>query len=512
MDVRTLMRRSARFHRDREAIVFCDRRITYGEAWDRGVRMANALLALGLRPGDRVGVLEDNSIEASDFFAGAAAANLVRVPLYARDAHDAHLWMLDHTQCRAVVVSEKYAEPLLGLERELQHLEHVVVRGADYDDWLSRQSDVDPNPDVSPDDYYVIRHTGGTTGRAKGVAYTHRRWLAAGRDWFYNFPPVELGDRCLHVGPISHGSGYLFTPIWLSGGTNVLLDHFDPEDTLGVMERERIAYMFSVPTMATTLANHPTAGARDWSGLKVFQIGGAPVSDDTALRCREIFGPVLYQGFGQTEAVPVTMMGPAEWFSEIPGSNPLRSAGRPLPFADLTIVDEDGAELPIGSEGEIAIRCDGQMEGFWDDPEATDERVVRGWVLTGDLGRLDENGYLYVLDRKNDMVISGGYNIYPAELENAMTSHPAVIEAAVFGVPDERWGETPIAVCHVTDPSAVSEDELIELCRERLGSYKRPSKIVITTEDLPRSAVGKISRKALREPYWTGRDRRVGGI
>ena len=205
-------------------------------------------------------------------------------------------------------------------------------------------------------------------------------------------------------------------------------------------------------------------------------------------------------------------MGPEEWFAEIDGSTPLRSAGRPLPFADLAIFDpETHDELPIGAEGEIAIRCDGQMTGFWENPAATAERMHDGWVLTGDIGRVCENGYLYVVDRKDDMIISGGYNIWPAELENVLTDHPAVIEAAVFGIPSEQWGESPAAHVMVDGSTRVSPDELIELCADRLGSYKKPASVVITTDPLPKSPVGKLLRKAMREPYWQGHDRRVAG-
>jgi acyl-CoA synthetase (AMP-forming)/AMP-acid ligase II len=512
MDVRSLMRRSARFHADREAVVHGDRRLTYDEAWRRGLRLANALLGLGLRPGDRVGVLETNSTEAVDFFCGTAAANLVRVPLYPRNARPSHVHMLGHTGCRALVVSEALAGEVDGIADEVPSIEHVIVRDAGYEDLLASHSDDDPDVDVSPDDHYVIRHTGGTTGLPKGVAYTHKAWLDTGRDWFYGFPPVEIGDRCLHAGPISHGSGYFFTPIWLSGGSNVLLDTFDPPAVVDLLERERIAYMFLVPTMLNSLAREPSAVGRDWSDLKVLQVGGAPITDDTALLARDVFGMVLYQGYGQTEALPATMMGPREWFSEVEGSNPLRSAGRPLPFADLSILDDHGRELPLGDEGEIAIRCDGQMAGFWEDEEATKARIVDGWVLTGDIGRIDDHGYLYVLDRKDDMIISGGFNIWPAELENVLLDHPAVVEAAVFGIPDERWGEAPMAVCVVdADGGAVDEDELIRLCRDRLGSYKKPARVELRTEPLPKSAVGKLQRKALREPFWAGRDQRVAG-
>ena len=330
---------------------------------------------------------------------------------------------------------------------------------------------------------------------------------------------MEAGDRCLHVGPISHGSGYLYTPTWLSGGTNVMLDNFDPAETIEIMEREKISYMFAVPAMLNALAREPSARSRDWSSLRVVQIGGSPIADETALLGREVFGPVLFQGYGQTEAVPVCMMGPDEWFSEVPGSNPLRSTGRALPFALLEIRDpeDSSVRLPIGEEGEIAIRCDGQMTGFWENPEATAERITTdGFVLTGDIGRLDENGYLYVLDRKDDMIISGGYNIWPAELENTIAEHPAVVEVAVFAVPDDRWGETPAAVCVVAEGDAENHDayrtEIVQLCVDQLGSYKKPGVVELRTDPLPKSPVGKVQRRTLREPYWQGVDRRVGGV
>ena len=514
MDVTGLMRQSALFNAKRTAIVHGDRRLTYAEAWERGLRLANGLLAMGLQPGDRVGVLEDNSIPAQDFFAGAAAAGLVRVPLYARNSRESHEHMLGHTDCRALVVTDKYLPDVEGISELLPGLEHVIVRDDGYEDWLASQSADDPRVRIAPDDWYIIRHTGGTTGKSKGVAYTHRSWLAAGRDWFYNFPPMQAGDPCLHVGPISHGSGYLYTPTWLSGGVNVLMDHFDTLETLDVMERERVSYMFLVPAMLNSLARDTSAAGRDWSALKVIQIGGAPITDETALMGRDVFGMVLYQGYGQTEALPVCMMGPEEWFSTVEGSTPLRSAGRALPFAYLQIRDPEqpDVELPIGAEGEIAIRCDGQMLGFWDNEAATAERMTSdGFVLTGDIGRLDENAYLYVLDRKDDMIISGGFNIWPAELENVIQDHPAIIEVAVIAVPSERWGESPLALCVIEPNATVTSDEVIELCSSRLGSYKKPTSVEFRTEALPKSPVGKLQRKVLREPYWAGRDRRVAG-
>jgi acyl-CoA synthetase (AMP-forming)/AMP-acid ligase II len=506
------MRRTVENWGDREAVVAGPQRLTFADAWARGCRLANALLEMGLQPGDRVAVLEDNSLEAADFYLATAIANLVRVPLYPRNARMSNMHMMGQTGCRVAVVSANYSDELKGLDDELPDLFRILVRDAGYEEFLASHSTTDPNPAVDEEDYYVIRHTAGTTGVSKGVAYTHRTWLATGRDWFYTFPPVELGDACLHVGPISHGSGYFFTPTWISGGRNVLVPRFDPAETIEIMEREPIAYMFAVPTLLSRMAREPSAARRDWSQLKVICVGGSPISEATARLARDVFGPVTYQIYGQTEVLPVTTISPSEWFADVPGSNPLRSAGRAVPYVEIRIYDLETREvLPPGQTGEIAARADGQMSGFWEAPEATAERMIDGWVLTGDVGMIDDHGYLYVLDRAGDMIVSGGYNIYPAELENVICEHPSVIEVAVFAIPDERWGESPCAVCVVDDLGNVTEDAIIDVCRDRLGSYKKPSTVVITTEPLPKSPVGKVLRKTLREPYWKGHDRRVGG-
>ena len=205
------------------------------------------------------------------------------------------------------------------------------------------------------------------------------------------------------------------------------------------------------------------------------------------------------------------MMGPKQWFAEIEGSSPLRACGVAMPFAEIEIWDENNQPLAQGEEGEIVARADGQMTGFWNNPEATAERIVNGWVKTGDIGRLDGNGYLYMVDRADDMIISGGYNIWPMELENVISDHPDIVEVAVFGIPDKKWGETPFAVC-VTEPGVeIEESTIISLCAERLGSYKKPSGVKFTIEPLPKSPVGKVKRKDLREPFWEGIDRRVSG-
>lgn len=512
MDVRTQMRSAAGYYAQREAVTMGERRLSFAQAWERGVRMANGLLALGLKPQDRVGVLEDNRLESSDIFLGAGIANLVRVPLYPRNAPDSHVHMMGHTNCRALVVDEKYLHEITPIRAQLPELEHVLVRGAGYEAWLTAQSAVDPDLPIDATDNYIIRHTGGTTGRPKGVAYSHRAWLAAGRDWFYLFPPVAPGDACLHLGPISHASGYQFLPVWLGGGRNIVVDRFDPAEVVELMERERIAYMFMVPTMLNAVNRQPGLERRDFSHLKCLLVAAAPIADDTALTAKKYFGHAMYQGYGQTEVLPISMMGPKQWFAaDLPGSTPLRSCGLPLPFIQVQIWDEDNKPVPVGTAGEIVGKADGQMTGFWNNPQATAERIVDGWVKTGDVGYLDANGYLYMVDRAGDMIVSGGFNIYPAELENALCDHPDVIEAAVFGIPHDRWGETPCAVCTIKPGATVSEADLITLCEAKLGNYKRPGRIVLRTDPLPKTPVGKIKRKELREPFWAGHTRRVAG-
>ena len=511
MNVRDLMAQAVRFNKDRLAVIHGERRLTFSEAWDRGTRLANGLLALGLDGGDRVAVLEDNCIEASDLFQAGAIANLVRVPLYPRNGREAHLHMMQHTGCRVLVISERYLGEVEGLKAELPDLEHIVVRDAGYERWLAAQRADDPQVRISPDDVFIIRHTGGTTGQAKAVAYTHKAWLAAGRDWFYIFPQVLPGDACLHVGPISHGSGYQYLPVWLAGGCNVMVDHFEVESTLAIIEKERIAYTQWVSTMLLAIIQHPASRSRDLSSLKCVLIGAAPVQDSTILAGRALLGDVLYQGYGQTEVLPVAFMGPEQWFAQVEGSTPLRACGMPLPYAQIQIWDEDNKPLPVGEVGEIVAKTDGQMSCFWNNPKATAERIVDGWIKTGDIGRIDKNGYVYLIDRGDDMIISGGYNIWPSELENIIAGHPQVVEVAVVGVPDEKWGETPCAICVVRDTSAVSENEIRDLVAEVLGSYKKPSIVQFRTTALPKSPVGKVKRKDLREPFWKGIDRRVAG-
>ena len=509
MDVRSYMERAVRAWPDREAIVEGERRLTYAQAWERGLRLANLLRAAGLRPQDRIAVVEDNTLEAVDFYLACTIGNFIRVPLYARNSTESHQHMMSHTGCAALVAAENYVSEV----RDCAHpLRFTIVRDETYEKRLAA-APADPfDNEIAESDIFIIRHTAGTSGKSKGVPYSHRKWITIMRDWLFPWPPLEVGDAFLHQSPISHGSGYFFTPAWVSGARNVMLPKANPVEILAAIERERITHMLGIPTIISSIVRHPDAATRDLSSVKALTISGAPIDESTARQAHKIFGDVLFTGFGQTEINPVTFMSVREWLGHDGQPGRPRSAGRAQPHGELRIVDvETRKPLPVGETGEIAARTDGQFEGFWGQPDETAERIKDGWVLTGDMGRLDEEGYLYIEDRASDMIISGGFNIYPAELENVIAAHPAVLEVAVFAVPHERWGESPAAVCVVDGSGDITQDEVRQICRDRLGSYKQPSVVVITTEPLPKSVVGKVLRKTLREPYWAGRDSRVAG-
>ncbi|NMO05146.1 long-chain fatty acid--CoA ligase [Gordonia sp. TBRC 11910] len=512
MDVTTLMRKAAVFNADRPAIIAEDRTVTFAQSWDRGVRLANALIGLCVEPGDRVAALEDNILACADLYLACAIAGAVRVPLYARNSREAHQHMLDGTSCTVVLTDAAYADSVAGLESDVESLRHVIVRDSGYENWLAEQSPVDPMISRADDDWYIIRHSGGTTGRAKGAGFTHYDWVKNGRNWAYLLDRMTADSVVGHAGPISHASGYLFLPIWLAGGANVLFGAFDPQRVLRMMRTHRVSHMFASPALLAALARHPESSSAPWPHLRSILVGGSPITDATAQHAREVFGDTLYQAFGQTEAVPLTGMGPDEWFGDYPGSTPARSAGRVLPFAQVEIRDENDRPLPIGESGEIVAKVEGQMHGYWNEPELTATRLIDGWIHTRDIGRLDSNGFLYVLDRAEDMIVSGGFNIWPAELETVIADLPDVLEVAVFGIPHEKWGETPMAVVAVDAESTLSEQQVIDACRDRLGSYKKPTRVQVTTDPLPKSVVGKLLRRTLREPYWSGRDRHVQGV
>jgi len=312
-----------------------------------------------------------------------------------------------------------------------------------------------------------------------------------------------------YVAPITHAAGGQILANMLSGRSNLLLTKFEPSDFLRVVEEYKVTDVLLVPTMINMLLECPDIKTRDLSSLTKIVYGTAPMAPERIKQALAIFGPVLSQGYGQTDSTAIISTLGLEDHLVVndPALAPrLTSAGRPSFEVDLRIVDEDGGDVPVGDIGEIIVRGDMVMKGYWNAPELTAETIKDGWLYPRDMGRIDEDGYLYLVDRKSDMIISGGFNVYPAEVENALMEHPAVFEVAVVGVPDDKWGEAVKAV--VVTKADVSEEQLIAHCSERLARFKAPRSVDFV-DALPKSAVGKTLRRVIREKYWEGMSRRI---
>jgi acyl-CoA synthetase (AMP-forming)/AMP-acid ligase II len=498
------------WHKDRLAIVSGERQLSFAEAWDRGLRLANALSGLGLQPQDRIAVLEQNCLESADFVLACAIGNFVRVPMYKGNAPEAHAHMVRNTGCKAMVVDQQHLQEVAEIRSAAPCVEHLIVRDGAYESWLAAHGNHDPDPEISLDDYYIIRHSGGTTGLPKGIAFTHKAWMNMNRDWTYRCPPIEAGDCAIHVAPISHGSGFLFVPLWIMGGYNILERSFDAPRCWQLLA-DHGGYMFAVPTVISDLLAHGTEQARSFPKLKAIVIGGSPMLPQTALKAREFFGETLHQMYGLSEVTPVVWMTPKEWFSPLAGSNPLVAAGRVMPFAGVRVVDDDGNDVGEGEVGELMLKADGMIHEYWNAPELTATRFLGGWMRTGDVGHIDQNGFVYLSDRKDDLIISGGFNIWPAELELVIGALEEVREVAVVRAPHERFGETPVAVVVPNPGCVLTEERVIGICNERLGKLKRPSRVLFQSEPLPRTAVGKIQRHVIRDRFWSGRPSVMGG-
>ena len=522
MDIPSILRKSCQMHAGNIAVTFEGRSQTYAQLWERACRLANALSGLGLSPGDRVAVLADNQLECLEQAAGLTLAGLVRCPMYVLNTASTHAHMLGSVGAHACIVQDKYAADLASVRDQVPGLKHLIVVGdhavapdlAGYEALIASAPADDPRVAVGPDDDHIIRFSAGTTGRPKGILHSVAGWLAMGNEFALAGPGIEEGDAYLVASPMSHAAGLMIWPMLASGARYVIMPSFDPARFLELIERERCTMTMVVPTMVQMLARVPEAKTRDLSSLKSVSYGAAPITERTLKAGLELWGNIMYQFYGQSEALPATVLTPRY---HLPGGTErerryLRSAGRPTLNTVVTIRDDSGDVLGTGETGEICIETPGAMKGIWGDPEATAARLTPdGAVRTRDMGYLDSSGFLYLVDRKEDMIISGGYNIWPLEIENALAAHPDVQEAAAVGVPHDKWGEAVFAVVVLETGSAVTGDDLIAWARERLGPVKKPRRIEISDEPLPKSVVGKVLRRQVREKFWVGQDRGIHG-
>ncbi|MEV0431029.1 AMP-binding protein [Micromonospora sp. NPDC050495] len=513
-----LLRKSAVCYSDNIAVTFEGEHLTYAALYERACRLANGLLNLGLEKGDRVATLADNHLDSLVEICGLALAGLVRCPMSAQNTGDGHAYMMKLVGAKALIVQEKYHHEVSNLPSGIDTLQHVIVHGSaddgshQYSALLESPPD-DPRVPVDLEDDYVIRFSAGTTGRPKGILHTARGWRDMGTEMALIMPRIDEEDAYLCAGPMSHAAGLLAWPLLAHGARQVIMPAFDPARFLELTESERCTLTQLVPTMIQIIANHPDAKRRDVSSLRAVFYGAAPITERTLREGKALWGNIMYQVYGQSESMPTTVLTPRQHVARSDAERRLlRSAGRPTPNTLIKIVDEEGAEVAPGALGEVCVSSPGNMKAIWADPQATAERITPdGYVRSRDIGYVDEKGFLFLADRKEDMIISGGYNIWPAEVENALCSHSAVMEAAVVGVPDDKWGETVMAVVVLRDEGRATAEELIQWCREKVGSMKKPTRVEFSTEPLPKSGVGKLMRRAVRDRYWSGQERQVAG-
>ena len=491
--------RALRIAADSCAVVSGDHRRTYAELGSRCRRLAGALRGLGLVPGDRVGVIGLNSDRYLELYLGVPAAGFVLAPVNSRLAAAEMRAILQDAGVRVLFTDGGYAGAVA---------ERVVTMPGEYEDLISAADEVPLGEGVAEDDLAVLFYTSGTTGAAKGAMHSHRGLVSSGLHFMATWP-FDRDTRWLVSSPMFHTGGTIamMATVW-SGGTHVMMPSFDPDLALDLIEREGVTHTLLVPTMLAAAASAQLSRPRDVSSLRYLSHGASPITTETLQRTRRAFpGAELLHVYGTTETTPITTLLPHE--ERILDTPRAGSCGQPAVGVDVRVIDASGAEVPPAVVGEIIVRSPSVMTGYWQKPEETAAVLAGDWYRTGDLGYQDEESYLYLVDRAKDMIVSGGESIYSTEVESALSSHPSVDEVAVFGVPDERWGEAVHAV--VVCRADVTADELIAHCRARIARFKVPKRIELRAEPLPKSAAGKILKRDLRDPYWATRQTRVGG-
>jgi len=494
------------------------RTVSYGEANQRANRLANGLLALGVGRGQRVAILGQNSLEHMLLVLAASKIGAVCVSLNYRLAPAELAYILADSDARVLVaLDDSLLETVDALRSGLGPDVALLTRGqpdsVDWDSWLVRQPDQRPAVAVDAEDALLQLYTSGTTGNPKGVVITHRNVLSVCEmNTIMLARRPSAGMANVICAPLFHIGGMASVIIALYGGLGIILHRaFDPATVVDDIERYPVNSIFMVPAMIMAVLALPGIEQRDFSRLQQVTYGASPISEVVLRRAMAVFGADFIQMYGMTETTgTVVNLSPADHALALAGRPELlRSCGRPSVGVAMKIVDPEGRELAPGEVGEIWIRSDTNLQSYYNLPEETAKNLTDGWVHTGDAGYVDEEGYLYLKDRIKDMVVSGGENIYPVEVENVIAHHEAVADVAVIGVPDEKYGEALLAFVVLKDGAALGRDELVEFCRGKIAGYKIPRRLEII-DQMPRNPSGKILKKELRKPYWEGIERGIG--
>ncbi len=493
-----------------------ERTRTWGELYERSIRVANALQAAGVGVQDRVAFLDKNSIEHFEVFYGCALINAVSVDINWRLAPPEVEFIVNDAAAKVLVVHADFWPVIEAIRANLTTTQLIVVIGGtggdiDYETWVNSGAATDPAVVSASEDVAFQLYSSGTTGRPKGVMLTNNNFfvMLPGARTFW-----KLSDDMINLVamPLFHiGGGGWATAGQFVGSSSIIVREMDPNAVIQLIEKHKITHGFLVPAVLQFMLMMPSVKEADFSSLQLMVYGASPISLEVLTNSVETFKCDFMQVYGLTETTGATTLLPSEDHDpKGPNAHRLRSCGVPAPGVEIRIIDNaTGKELPAREVGEIWCKSPQVMKGYWNNPKATAESITPdGWFKTGDAGYRDEDGYIYIHDRVKDMIVSGGENVYPAEVESALMSHPAIADVAVIGVPHEKWGETVKAIVVKKADVAVTEAEIIEFSKGLLARFKCPTS-VDWIDALPRNPSGKILKKDLRAPYWEGRERMV---
>ena len=518
MNIGHILSAAADHHPNRPAFIWEDRVASYAQVNARANALAAGLRDLGLVRGHRVGVLMWNCPQLLESYFATWKAGGCVVPLNARFGADEVVYHLGDPRATVAIFGEEFREVMARIRDRLPMVKNFICAGNPlpgqiaYEELLGAHVGVgEAVVEVADDDLAWFFYTSGTTGRPKGAMLTHGNLTFASVGWTADLTQLEPEDIGLHAAPLTHGAGFHALALTLKAASQVILKAhpFNAETFCATVMKHRVTNTWLVPTQIKMLLNYPELENWDLSSLKWIVYGGAPMYLADLKQALERIGPVFVQLYGQGETpMTGTYLRPREHTFNGTESERLVSCGHARSGIQVRILNENDQELPRGEAGEICVRGPSVMKGYWERPEATAEALRGGWLHTGDVGYMDERGYVYILDRTKDMIISGGANVYPREVEEVLLQHPSVSEACVIGVPDELWGEAVRAVVVLEPGRTATAEEIIAFTGERMAGYKKPKSVDFVAE-LPKNPIGKILKRKLRDRYWTNQPRKV---
>ncbi len=520
MLLRDILNHSVKLYPNRVAFIDGDVRYTYTQSRERIHRLAQALLDLGLKPGDNIAILANNSHRYYETYYVADVAGMPLAPLNTRLAPAEYEFICNDGEIKALILGPEFYETYTKFKAGVPGLKHVILLNSEAEGCLEYETLI---AGAQPLDHSVrewdenemidLCYTGGTTGLPKGVMLTQRNVVS---NAIHAAMAAEFRetDVWLHAAPMFHlADAWACYAITMVGGVHVFIPSFTPQATLEAIEHHKVTKTILVPTMINFLINFPGVETFDTSSLDLVLYGASPMSVDRLLAAVKLFGPKFAQAYGMTETSPILTAMKKEW-TKFDGSDAdnrrLASCGREVPGVDVRVVDAStGEDVKPGQAGEIIAKGPNVMLGYWKRPKETEDALRGGYMHTGDVAMVDEDNFVYIVDRAKDMIISGGENVYTTEVENALYEHPAVLEVAVIGIPDPQWGEAVLAVVVPREGADPSERELIDHCRTLIAGYKCPKRVVVQNSPLPKSGPGKILKTEIRKPYWAGKEKAV---